>query len=300
MRTIVTTREMQAQAESARLAGERIAFVPTMGYLHEGHISLMREGRRRSTLLIASIFVNPTQFGANEDLSRYPRDLDRDLKLMRGVPVDLVFTPAPDQIYGKDFQTWVEVAELTKGLCGDSRPGHFRGVTTVVAKLFNIVKPHVALFGQKDFQQLRAIQQMVDDLNFDIEIIGMPTIREVDGLAMSSRNAYLTAEQRRSALALSRGLFAAAGQYRRGVRDRDGLRDSAQAEITADKSIQLEYLEVLDASTLKSPTGATQRLLVAVAAKVGKTRLIDNIVLEPGAGEFAQVRESVHESARSS
>ncbi len=300
MKTIGTAREMQAQAELARLAGERIALVPTMGYLHEGHISLMREGRRRSTLLIASIFVNPTQFGANEDLSQYPRDLDRDLKLMRKVPVDLVFTPTPDQIYGKDFQTSVEVTDLTKGLCGDSRPGHFRGVTTVVAKLFNIVKPHVALFGQKDFQQLRAIQQMVEDLNFDIEIIGMPTIREVDGLAMSSRNAYLTSEQRQSALALSRGLFAAAAQYRRGVRDHDALRDSAHAEIAADNGVQLEYLEVLDASTLNSPTGATQRLLVAVAAKVGKTRLIDNIVLEPGAGEFAQVRESIHESARSS
>ncbi len=206
-------RKMMDFSDAARARGERIGFVPTMGYLHEGHLSLMREARRRASIVVASIFVNPTQFGPNEDLSRYPRDFARDCAMMESVPVDVVFAPETSDIYLPRAQTWVEVTELTRGLCGKGRPGHFRGVTTVVAKLFNIVKPHLAFFGEKDFQQLRAIQRMVADLNFDIEIVPMPIVRERDNLAMSSRNAYLTPEQHCDALALSRAIAAARERF---------------------------------------------------------------------------------------
>ena len=194
---------MQCRSDAIRRAGKRIAFIPTMGFLHDGHLSLMREGRRRAEVVVASIFVNPTQFAPNEDFGRYPRAFERDCEMMQDVPVDLVFAPEPDAMYPAGAQTWVEALEITKGLCGAHRPGHFRGVTTVVAKLFNIVKPHYAMFGEKDFQQLRAIQRMVKDVNFDLEIVPMPTVRESDGLAMSSRNAYLSADERRRALSLS-------------------------------------------------------------------------------------------------
>ena len=191
MEIIASPREMQAWSEAARRRGETIAFVPTMGFLHEGHLTLMREGRRHASRLASSLFVNPTQFGPNEDFSRYPRNFDGDCAMMRTVPVDVLFAPEPEVMFPAGSQTWVEATEVTRGLCGDHRPGHFRGVTTVVAKLFNIVKPHCALFGEKDFQQLRAIERMVQDLNFDLTIIPVPTVREADGLAMSSRNAYL-------------------------------------------------------------------------------------------------------------
>ncbi|HEV2171160.1 MAG TPA: pantoate--beta-alanine ligase, partial [Candidatus Binatus sp.] len=191
MMVITSPDEMSRFAESARVSRERIALVPTMGFLHDGHLALMREGRRRSSMLVASIFVNPTQFGLNEDFARYPRDFDRDCAMLETVPVDVVFAPEPAAMYSPDAQTWVDAGDITDGLCGAHRPGHFRGVTTVVAKLFNIVKPHLAVFGEKDFQQLRAIQKMVRDLNFDLEIVPVPIVREKDGLAMSSRNAYL-------------------------------------------------------------------------------------------------------------
>jgi pantoate--beta-alanine ligase len=196
MKIISSPREMSDCADAARARGLRIGFVPTMGYLHEGHLSLMHEARRRASIVVASIFVNPTQFGPHEDLSKYPRNFDRDCAMMNAVPVDVVFAPEAPAMYPAGAQTWVDVTEVTRGLCGSSRPGHFRGVTTVVAKLFNIVKPHFAFFGEKDFQQLRAIQRMVRDLNFDLEIVPMPIVRESDGLAMSSRNAYLDPEQR--------------------------------------------------------------------------------------------------------
>src|SRR5579875_3462434 len=186
MEIIETPAAMQRWSEAARMRGATIAFVPTMGFLHEGHLTLMREGRKRASLLASSLFVNPTQFGPNEDFSRYPRNFERDCEMMREVPVDVLFAPAPEAMYPAGSQTWVEATEITQGLCGAHRPGHFRGVTTVVAKLFNIVKPHVALFGEKDFQQLRTIQRMVCDLNFDLEIVPVPTVRERDGLAMSS------------------------------------------------------------------------------------------------------------------
>src|SRR5277367_6731474 len=211
--------EMTRYADSARQSGERIGLVPTMGYLHDGHLTLMREGRRQSSVLIASIFVNPTQFGPGEDFARYPRNFERDCAMLETVPVDVVFAPEPTAMYSPDAQTWVDAGEITDGLCGAHRPGHFRGVTTVVAKLFNIVKPHFAMFGEKDFQQLRAIQRMVKDLNFDLEIVPMPTVRESDGLAMSSRNAYLSADERKRALSLSAALEAARSEFAAGARD---------------------------------------------------------------------------------
>src|SRR6266481_4664058 len=212
---------MQHWSEGMRQRGETIAFVPTMGFLHEGHLTLMREGRKRASVLASSLFVNPTQFGPNEDFSRYPRNFERDCELMRTVPVD--------------------------GLCGDHRVGHFRGVTTVCAKLFNIVKPHLALFGEKDFQQLRAIQRMVRDLNFDLEIVPVATVREKDGLAMSSRNAYLTPEQREQALALSRALKSAGACLRAGARQPSDLARAAREVLEGTAGVKIEYVEAVDA-----------------------------------------------------
>jgi pantoate--beta-alanine ligase len=270
-------REMMAWSDAARARGDCIGFVPTMGYLHEGHLSLMREARRRGSMVVASIFVNPTQFGPNEDLSRYPRDFARDCAMMETVPVDVVFAPEPADMYPPRAQTWVEVTELTRGLCGKGRPGHFRGVTTVVAKLFNIVKPHLAFFGEKDFQQLRAIQRMVADLNFDIEVVPMPIVREPDHLAMSSRNAYLTPEQRCDALALSRAIAAARKNFACARRPEE-LAQLA-SKILNRPSIAVEYVEVVDAETLEPATSLEAPVLMAIAVRVGKTRLIDNVVL---------------------
>jgi len=255
--------DMQRWSEAARRRGATIAFVPTMGFLHEGHLSLMREGRRRASLLASSLFVNPTQFGPNEDLSRYPRNFEGDCALMREVPVDVLFAPEPDVMYPQGSQTWVEVTEMTRGLCGAGRPGHFRGVTTVVAKLFNIVKPHIALFGEKDYQQLRAIERMVRDLNFDIEIVPVATVREPDGLAMSSRNAYLGPEERKKALALSGALHA------------------ARRLLEQVPEVRVEYVEAVDARTLEKVELIERPVVVAIAARLGTTRLIDNMVFSP-------------------
>jgi pantoate--beta-alanine ligase len=281
VKIIESPAEMQRFAEAARLRGDKIALVPTMGYLHEGHLSLMREGRRRASLLAASLFVNPTQFGPNEDLATYPRDVERDCRLMESIPVDVLFAPQAEAMYPPGAQTWVEVTELTQGLCGASRPGHFRGVTTVVAKLFNIVKPHLALFGAKDYQQLCAIRQMVRDLNFDIEIVPMPTVREADGLAMSSRNAYLSPAERTTALSLSRALEAARRRFAQGERDPKALAQTAREQIGRQAGIEIEYVEVRDAAALREIAEIKAPAVVAVAARVGRTRLIDNIVLEP-------------------
>jgi pantoate--beta-alanine ligase len=277
IRVIRHPREMMDFSDAARARGERIGFVPTMGYLHEGHLSLMREARRRASTVVASIFVNPTQFGPNEDLSRYPRDFARDCAMMETVPVDLVFAPEASDMYPSRAQTWVEVTEVTRGLCGKGRPGHFRGVTTVVAKLFNIVKPHLAFFGEKDFQQLRAIQRMVTDLNFDTEIVPMPIVREPDNLAMSSRNAYLTPEQHSDALALSRAIGAARKNFACACTADDLV--VAATKILSRPGIAIEYVEVVDAETLEPATSLETPVLLAIAARVGKTRLIDNVVL---------------------
>jgi pantoate--beta-alanine ligase len=252
-----------------------------MGFLHEGHLTLMREGRKRATRLASSLFVNPTQFGPHEDFSRYPRNFDGDCEMMRTVPVDVLFAPEPEVMFPAGSQTWIEATEVTKGLCGDHRPGHFRGVTTVVAKLFNIVKPHLALFGEKDFQQLRAIQRMVVDLNFDLEIVPVPTVREPDGLAMSSRNAYLSPQERQSALALSRALRVAGECVREGERDTAQVARAARAVLERTPGVEIEYVEAVNSETLKPMEKLDRAIVVAIAARVGKTRLIDNVVLTP-------------------
>jgi pantoate--beta-alanine ligase len=281
MELIKSPDEMQSWSDGARRGGERIALVPTMGFLHQGHLALMREARGRASAVIASVFVNPTQFGPGEDFALYPRNLERDLELMAAVPVDLVFAPEPSSMYAPDAQTWVEVAGVTRGLCGAHRPGHFRGVTTIVAKLFNIVKPHLALFGEKDFQQLRTIQRMVADLNFDIEIVAVPIVREPDGLAMSSRNAYLSVEERERALALSLALRAAGERYAAGVCCADELVAVAARVLQQTPGVEIEYVEAVDAATLAPQPALDRPILLAIAARVGKTRLIDNTVLTP-------------------
>jgi pantoate--beta-alanine ligase len=282
MEIITSPDEMTRIADSARKAAERVALVPTMGYLHDGHLALMREGRRCSSLLVASIFVNPTQFGPSEDFARYPRDFEHDCAMLETVPVDVVFAPEPVSMYSPDSQTWVEVTEVTRGLCGSNRPGHFRGVTTVVAKLFNIVKPHFAVFGEKDFQQLRAIQRMVRDLNFDVEIIPVPIVRENDGLAMSSRNLYLSPAEREDALVLSLALRAAREKHRSGACCAEEIVFAATRVLKRMKSVTIEYVEAVDAETLAPDPSLDRPILIAIAARVGKTRLIDNTVLAGG------------------
>jgi pantoate--beta-alanine ligase len=253
-----------------------------MGYLHRGHVSLLEEGRRRGDVLVLSIFVNPTQFGPKEDLSRYPRDLDGDLAKAAGAGVDVAYVPEAAAMYPDGYQTYVEVGELQQGLCGASRPGHFRGVATVVLKLFNAVQPHVALFGAKDYQQLQVIRRMASDLDLDVEIAGMPIVREADGLAMSSRNAYLSSDERLRALALSRALLAARESFTQGERNAARLVDCARQTLHLTPGVRLDYLELRDAESLVPLDGAVTRpAVMAVAAFVGTTRLIDNQVLAP-------------------
>jgi pantoate--beta-alanine ligase len=277
-----TPAEMRARSDAWRAAGKRIAFVPTMGYLHPGHVSLLEEGRRRGDVLALSIFVNPTQFGPKEDLSRYPRDLDGDLGKAGRAGVDVAYVPDASAIYPAGYQTYVEVEELQKNLCGASRPGHFRGVATIVLKLFHAVQPHIALFGRKDYQQLRVLSQMVRDLDLGVEIVGLPIVRESDGLAMSSRNAYLSADERLRALALSRALLSVRESFEHGERDAGRLVDSARQTLHLTPGVRLDYLELRDAETLAELHGRVSRpAVMAVAAFVGTTRLIDNQLLDP-------------------
>ena len=270
---------MQETSLSARENGLRVAFVPTMGYLHDGHASLMREGRRRGELLVASIFVNPAQFGAGEDFESYPRDLERDSTIAAGAGVDIIFAPSVREMYPAGYQTWVDVERLTLPLCGASRPGHFRGVTTVVTKLFNAVMPDVALFGRKDYQQLAVIRRMTADLNLPVEIVGMPIVREPDGLAMSSRNAYLSPEERRSALCLSRSLARVREAYRLGETGIDCLMAVVLETITAEPHAAIDYVEFRDGETLEEAEVAADTTLLALAVRIGATRLIDNCIL---------------------
>ena len=277
-----TVAAMRREAHFARLHTQRIAFVPTMGYLHEGHLSLLRAARPQGDLLVLSIFVNPAQFAPGEDLSRYPRDIEGDLEKARDAGVDVVFLPSEREIYPPGFQTYVEVRSLEKGLCGDRRPGHFVGVATVVLKLFNIIQPSVAFFGEKDFQQLQVIRRMVRDLDLEVAVVGLPIVREPDGLAMSSRNAYLSADDRRRALCLSRGLLAARDRFLGGERDAATLLAAARAAVDAEPGVRLDYLELRDAETLEPVAGAVERpSVLAVAAFVGPARLIDNVQLRP-------------------
>jgi pantoate--beta-alanine ligase len=277
MNIIRDPRAMQRECEALRQAGKRIAFVPTMGYLHEGHLSLLREARRRGDVLVLSIYVNPTQFGPKEDLGRYPRDEAGDLAKAESCGVDLAFVP--QNLYPEGFQTYIAVRELEQPLCGASRPGHFIGVATVVAKLFQLVRPHVALFGRKDYQQLAIIRRMVRDLDFDIEIVGMPIVREPDGLALSSRNAYLEGDERQRALCLSRGLAAARDLFAGGERDTKKLTAAARAQVEQGAT-RVDYVEIRDAESLAAVERVERPCVIAIAAFVGTTRLIDNDILE--------------------
>ena len=264
-----------------RRQGKTIVFVPTMGYLHEGHLSLMREGKKHGNVLVASIFVNPAQFAPGEDLESYPRDFERDLELTKNEGVDAIFAPDNNEIYGKEFQTYVNLTKLPNYLCGVSRPIFFRGVATVVAKLFNIVKPHIAVFGQKDYQQLVVIKQMVRDLGFDTEIIGAPTIREPDGLAMSSRNTYLTTNQRTSSLSLYQSLKKSQELLENGERDASRIIDMASEMIQSYPETAIDYISICDPETLMDVQTIDRPALMALAVKVGKARLIDNVILNP-------------------
>ncbi len=257
-----------------------LGLVPTMGYLHEGHISLARRAREECKSVAVSIFVNPTQFGPNEDLSKYPRDIERDLKLLEEAGVDIVWTPTPEIMYPPGFQTWVEVQEVTKPLEGAQRPGHFRGVTTVVAKLFNAVGPDKAYFGQKDAQQAAVIRQMTVDLNFPIDVVVCPIVREPDGLAMSSRNVYLDPAQRKAATVLYRALSAAKATYEKGERDAGRLRDIMKHTIEAEPLARLQYVSCADYASLQELDRVAGKTLLSMAVFFGKTRLIDNFVLE--------------------
>lgn len=257
-----------------------VGFVPTMGYLHEGHLSLARRARQECQSVIASIFVNPTQFGPGEDLSKYPRDLKQDLALLESAGVDLVWTPDEETMYPPGYATWVEVEGLTRPLEGAARPGHFRGVTTVVAKLFNAVQPQKAYFGQKDAQQAAVIRKMTRDLDFPIEIVVCPTVREPDGLAMSSRNSYLGAEERQSATILFRALTAAKSAWERGERDAEALRKIMADTLTSEPRAQMQYVSCADYDTLEELETVTGKTLLSMAVFLGKTRLIDNFVLE--------------------
>lgn len=270
---------MRARVEDLRRDGRRVAVVPTMGALHEGHLALVRHARARADVVILTIFVNPTQFGPKEDLSRYPRDEEGDLAKARPAGIDLAFCPHPDAMYKPGAQTYVEVRELQKPLCGASRPGHFAGVATVVSKLFHITKPHLAVFGEKDYQQLAIIRRMVRDLDFDVVIESVPIVREADGLALSSRNAYLSTEQRAAALSLSRGLAAAQAAFTAGERDPKALVAAARAPIEAEPLARVDYVELRDADELTDLVHVERTAVLAIAAFVGTTRLIDNRVL---------------------
>ena len=269
---------MSAWSEAARGQGERIALVQTMGALHAGHLSLLAEGRRRAHRVVLSIFVNPMQFGPQEDLAKYPRDLPGDLTRAASMGCDVAFVPEAASMYGPSFQTAIDVREVSRGLCGECRPGHFVGVATVVCKLFNIVRPHVALFGEKDFQQLAVIRRMGADLNLPVEIVGLPTVREPDGLAMSSRNAYLSPADRQRAGALLAGLSAAKALAEKGERRASVLLDAATTEI-ARRVDRIDYLEVRASDDLKPLQIIDRPAVMLVAAFVGGTRLIDNLRL---------------------
>ena len=275
---------MHAACREVRRAGRRFGLVPTMGALHAGHLSLVRAARAQCEVVAVSIFVNPLQFGPKEDFNRYPRDLEKDRALLNQEHVDLVFAPSAEEMYGQDSHTYVTVEGLSERLCGRSRPGHFRGVTTVVAKLFHIIEPDVAFFGQKDAAQVAIIRKMVRDLNFDIQIVVAPIVREPDGLAMSSRNAYLTAEQRKQAAVLYRALMRVQTLADRGERRAAELIRAGEEVVREEPGAKLEYLEVVNPDTLEPVADVSRGALVAVAAVVGSTRLIDNVLLT-GSGQ---------------
>ncbi len=281
MEILKTTSDMQAWSKSKKQAGKTIGFVPTMGFLHKGHVSLMDIGKPLCDELVLSIFVNPTQFGANEDLDSYPTDIENDLSLAKKAGVTAVFLPTKDHIYPDNFQTEIKLLSLPNFLCGKSRPVHFAGVATVVTKLFNIVMPDVAVFGQKDYQQLQIIRQLTKDLDFGIQIVAGKIIREADGLAMSSRNAYLTPSQRASALSLSKSIALAKNWVADGQTDAVLLKQKIETLIHSYEETKVEYISFCNPTTLENKIELTGSTLLALAVKVGTTRLIDNVVLEP-------------------
>jgi pantoate--beta-alanine ligase len=289
MRIVTTIREMQGIADNARRAGKVIGLVPTMGYFHEGHLSLMRTARARADLVVVTLFVNPTQFAASEDLSKYPRDFDRDRAMAEGVGVDVIFFPGVAEMYPAGYQTVIAVPEVSKHLCGEMRPGHFQGVATVCAKLFAATKPHFAVFGEKDFQQFQVIRRMVADLNLGIEIVPGKLVRETDGLAMSSRNVYLSPALRAQAPAIYRALIAARDVYREGSRDARAIEAAFRRSLAAAPDLSPQYVHVIDAATCVPIDGPVDgNAVLAVAFMAGSTRLIDNLPLTAGHLEGTQ------------
>jgi len=281
MKMVRSIQEMKQAAASHRAGGASIGLVPTMGYFHEGHLSLMRSARSENDMVVVSLFVNPIQFRPGEDLDRYPRDLNRDAELALGAGVDILFVPETADIYPKGFCAKISVEGLSDRLCGESRPGHFQGVATVVAKLFHIVQPRRAYFGLKDFQQTAVIRRMVEDLNFDIEIITLPTVRESDGLAMSSRNSYLSAEERVAARSLKESLDLAVQRIKEGERSADRIRTIIRERIAREKLARMDYVSVSSPESLQEVSVIEGEVLVALAVFVGRTRLIDNVLVHP-------------------
>lgn len=278
MKIIKKIAEMQKIANDLRQQGKSIGFVPTMGYLHEGHLSLVKCARKENDVVVISIFVNPIQFAPGEDYERYPRDEEGDIRKAKEAGVDIVFIPDVKDMYSDNYSTYVEEKVLSAGLCGARRPGHFKGVTTIVAKLFNIVKPHRAYFGKKDYQQLRVIERMARDLNFDIEIIGCPIVREPDGLAMSSRNVYLNQEERKSALCLYKSLLLAQNMIKKGERNPAIIKKAMEEFILKHPHVKkIDYIEIVDRYTLQPVDKLTGNELIALAVFVGPARLIDNM-----------------------
>ena len=279
MKIVSTIEEVRAQVKEWKKEGKTVGFVPTMGYLHEGHASLM-DAAGENDKVVVSIFVNPMQFGPNEDLASYPRDLEHDAKVCEAHGVDLIFHPTPEEMYGDNFYSYVDMDVLTKELCGLSRPVHFRGVCTVVAKLFNIVTPDKAYFGQKDAQQLAVIKRMVKDLNMPLTIVGCPIIREEDGLAKSSRNTYLSPEERKAALVLSRSIFLGKKMVEQGEKDCRKIKEAMKAEIEKEPLAKIDYVKIVDLSTMQQVETTEHGVLAAIAVYIGKTRLIDNFMTE--------------------
>lgn len=280
MKIVKEIKEMQSLADSLRRDGKKISLVPTMGFLHEGHLSLMRIARPKCDVLVVSIFVNPTQFGPNEDLNKYPQDFKRDEKLCHKENVDVIFYPTKDMMYREPYYTFINVEKLSETMCGASRPGHFMGVTTVVGKLFNIVKPHMAVFGEKDYQQAIIIKQMVRDLNFDVEILTGPIVREPDGLAMSSRNKYLSPEERQNALVLYNSLKLVEKLVKEGNDDSKFVYTKMSNLIQQIPDTTIDYIAIVDSSTLQPVHKVQNNTIIALAVKVGSTRLIDNTLIQ--------------------
>jgi pantoate--beta-alanine ligase len=281
MRIIQQIAAMQSWSENQRCRGRRLVFVPTMGFLHEGHLSLVRDAKTRADKVIVSIFVNPAQFTPDEDFATYPRDLERDRQLLEREGIDVLFNPSADEIYPEGYQTSIKVEKLGGLLCARFRPGHFRGVATIVAKLFNIVRPHLAIFGCKDYQQLQIVRQLVRDLNLAVEIIAHPTVREPDGLAMSSRNAYLDPQERQAALCLSRSLRLAEALARQGERRATIILERVTGELQKESLARIDYVSLIDAESLQDMDQLERPAVLVLAVRIGKARLIDNQILKP-------------------